>query len=415
VPAGGPHVRTAEIKVPLTNPHASSGDFPGRRGGGGGIQSNPSLVLALALVPVLVRARGAGARGRGGAGGGGRGGVGVGLYPAGRPSGARQRRWLEVDREYYATVHGFDPGRDRERLGRRSRDFKYEAFFPLAGSPGVEVGARVLSIAGDAYNEIAFRHGDDEAVVTCTHTVVKMSTGWDEALGYAEDGMLLGMRAAEDDRAWMVPVELSPEEHFGALKSYVAGIAEWGIEALLDATYRAGDWVDLPFGFNSQMQAQVMLALLEVVPAVARYRLADYLGGLAADYPGWFPARAGLLARRFHLHLLLEDPRTRAIVEEIFPGRVVRAYQYRAANLASARRLAERVPALGRAARASRWLSMFSLGVVLPLLGTLPRSAWEFSSFLLLAWSLYFHKIETHVETKIRWIKATLDDALGVM
>lgn len=241
----------------------------------------------------------------------------------------RQKTLHERDgtntRAYYREVWGFDPVRDRQRLhdgsdrpGRedpraRAGDgpYKYEAWFPLAADPslharGVQAGARVVvTPEPPIQNRIVFRIGPREAVVECVHLAVYAGPPREVATLSIHE--IVERAASTEDR----PVILPPEEHFVALKSYVGGIAAVGIGRLLGTRYHPTDppgrpdpgapeksraspeasrqgtgaspGLDpivsgqLPFGFNHLMQAQVLRALLTVVPDAVWELLAPYL------------------------------------------------------------------------------------------------------------------------------------------
>ncbi|OLS13295.1 MAG: hypothetical protein RBG13Loki_3078 [Promethearchaeota archaeon CR_4] len=133
-----------------------------------------------------------------------------------------------------------------------------EKWHSLANDPGlnragVEVGARaIFQPNGSPQMRIVFRAGDKESSVECVH--VALYSGSLESL------------PSDVDLVWSsegFPLVLDPEEHFFALNSYVAGIAEVGIGAMFAAARDAGN---LPVGFNVLMQQQILRALLLVVP-----------------------------------------------------------------------------------------------------------------------------------------------------
>jgi len=100
-----------------------------------------------------------------------------------------------------------------------------------------------------------FRAGDKEACVECVHVAVY--AGPLESL--PPDAELA--RSSESH-----PIKLAPEEHFFALNSYVAGIAEAGLGGMFALAREAGN---LSVGFNALMQRQVLTVLSRIAPAVA--------------------------------------------------------------------------------------------------------------------------------------------------
>ncbi len=125
---------------------------------------------------------------------------------------------------------------------------------PGLHAAGVEIGARVtVQPKGPPQLRIVFRIGIREASVTCVHMAVY--TGPLDTLPPHAD------LARSSERH---PVDLAPEEHFFALKSYVAGITEVGLGAMFIMAREAGN---LPVGVNAQMQQQILQALTRVAPA----------------------------------------------------------------------------------------------------------------------------------------------------
>ncbi|OLS14580.1 MAG: hypothetical protein RBG13Loki_1771 [Promethearchaeota archaeon CR_4] len=137
--------------------------------------------------------------------------------------------------------------------------YRWEQWYPLQNDPrlftaGIEIGARVtVQPEKPPKLRIVFRGGDEEASVDCVHVAVY--SGSLESLPPDAD---LG-RSSESH-----PVILAPEEHFFALNSYVAGIAEVGLGVMFTLAREAGN---MPVGFNALMQQQILKALTRVAPA----------------------------------------------------------------------------------------------------------------------------------------------------
>lgn len=222
------------------------------------------------------------------------------------------------EREYYLRVWGFDPERERIFLEKESM-YRYEVGFPLKRDPlldgaGVTIWARVdfstnlFSDAVDVHNKLVFKRGSEESFVHCIHTAVNIEL--EEALKLSKLGW-----GAEGDLARsteIFPVELSPEEHFVSLRSYVSGIAEMGIKNALIATYHS-DQINpysLPFGFNALMHRQVVRALEELVPKIAIQICRDVVLYIAESVePAWFLSRFELLNESYDLEsILFTDP-----------------------------------------------------------------------------------------------------------
>ncbi len=155
------------------------------------------------------------------------------------------------ERIYYQTIHGFDPEAGWDGQHRR---YCYNEWFSLRADPqlsvvGVTIGARVEQVpGGPPMNRILFRNKDGrETGVYCTHTVLYAGPA-DDALRFADDS-ILQHAPVQSELDFLAktggPVQLPPWGHFAALKSYVAGIAELGILAMLgmaSGAERVGDY-----------------------------------------------------------------------------------------------------------------------------------------------------------------------------
>lgn len=215
----------------------------------------------------------------------------------------------DAERTYYRTVWGFDPVEDCHPTALYSR--RYEACFGLTQdlplkAIDIKICARVEWQGEEAiHNRIVFRRGGNESAVECTHTLVYAGPTA-AALTFAEDTYTVDENLSATDRAFLArssgPVPLPPWEHFAALKSYVAAVAEIGITTMLRATIPSGDTGDLtdspevPFGFNSFMQSQISAALLQIAPdasfAMRRDFIYEYLDVAS---PRWVMARWAVL------------------------------------------------------------------------------------------------------------------------
>ncbi len=220
----------------------------------------------------------------------------------------------EDDRDYYRQVWGFDPVADRISVGGK---FQYRTEFPLSCDPrltaaGVKIAAEVMfTKRGEVLNHIVFFKGRREAHINCTHTVIYSGT-MDDALTLAQDGILNKFRTLGEQALFnrAGTAKLPPEEHFVALRSYVAAIAEAGIESLLGAgNPPAWDGHDLgmsqPFGFNAAMRTQVVAALREVAPSAAEAILRNVFAELVTTGgPEWFRSRLMLLDGLYFHYLM---------------------------------------------------------------------------------------------------------------
>ncbi len=146
-----------------------------------------------------------------------------------------------------------------------ARTGKYEEGYPLDG-PGDEVldadditiWARVeVDPSGEIHNRVVFRReaGGEvlEGIVACVHLAI-YSASLDELdmIAQRDPGFRNMIQSTEGH-----PVHLPPEEHFFALKSYVAGLANVGIFNLLSAGVQPG--------FNEHWHRQAWDAIIRVV------------------------------------------------------------------------------------------------------------------------------------------------------
>ncbi|HMF30839.1 MAG TPA: hypothetical protein VKK79_05470 [Candidatus Lokiarchaeia archaeon] len=181
------------------------------------------------------------------------------------------------DREYYRAVWGFDPVTDRTTT--EDGMFRYEASFPLDQDPplqavGVTIIARVDWNSGGTRNRIIFRQEKRETAINCVHTVIYEAPA-DEVLNAAPEDLLQHVQSTENR-----PATLPPWEHFAALKSYVGGIADIGIRALMKLEWLPSEFgLDLKIGhlFAVSLPEQIVIHLSEFVPNAFQALLRDAL------------------------------------------------------------------------------------------------------------------------------------------
>ncbi len=226
------------------------------------------------------------------------------------------------DKEYYRDFHGFDPEDNLRVIEGPPRVFRYEADFPLEqdsflNRAGVKISARSEMDAYKIRNRIVFKRGEKESTVDCVHTAVCI---FENAAALppegAEDTILEQVKSTEDYQA-----RLPLAEHFASLKSYVAGIAEIGLANIITTSYHseALNPMTLPFGFNAQMQAQILRALREIAPGETRALIRDHLVELATSVPpAWFIARLSLLDAIYGFaDTLFDEPQAFEVIDEV--------------------------------------------------------------------------------------------------
>jgi hypothetical protein len=204
--------------------------------------------------------------------------------------------------------------------------WRWEDFFPLTRDPalhaaGVEIGARVNIDRGFTSENltqrarIVFRKLAcnkivpncspsrqkcikcpdkyyQEKTVDCTHVAVATAT---------TDDLPADQREFAKTTEY-AELQLDPAETFVALRSYVQGIAEVGIENMYSAKY-PDDPLSMPFGFNSLMQKQVLACLLELCPEAAKNIQMRAIGELLEIAPAeWIKSRARLLNETYYIN-----------------------------------------------------------------------------------------------------------------
>ncbi len=239
------------------------------------------------------------------------------------------------EREYYITVHGFDPVAGRIPLPG-DKGFKYEISYPLEKDPplfqaGVTIGARVEVNPGmPPHNRIILKREVKEAIVNCIHTAIcEVPVGeavkLPETLLNANDATNPTFeRVTSTEKLLLV---LPPEEHFASLKSYVAGIAEMGLTNVLCASYHsdAVNPTTLPFGFNSEMQSQIARALREIAPETTNILVQNVLVELIREVPfDWILPRVQLLNGMYDFErVIFADPAAFEAVFAVVPDPIL--------------------------------------------------------------------------------------------
>ncbi len=213
------------------------------------------------------------------------------------------------ERAYYRGAWGFDP--ETHRLHLQGEDYRYDAWVPLDNDPefgslGIEMGARVdvvhhrgiTEIPGTRiHTRIVFRRRDVEAAARCAHIVLEKAQAGNIMLGTNEwEEKSRETSTGNTTRQAMLP----PWEHFAALKSYVAAIAEAGIGNMLRAAWMGDDMeeavLNRTFGFNAAMQAQVLEALRAIAPGAAAAFWRDWMVELVEKVSiDWIEARQDIL------------------------------------------------------------------------------------------------------------------------
>ncbi len=243
-------------------------------------------------------------------------------------------------RNYYIEYWGFDPKQDKQLLDEDLLKYRYETGYELNNDPqlksaGVSIWARVdmgpprkvkyglwdsrIRYEMDPQNYIVFRRNEREEIIHCIHTAV-IQTNLHKSAGFTSfEGFeqLEGSVSTENQ-----PIPLPAEEHFASLKSYVHGIADFGIQTLMTASYHSErvNPFRLPFGFNSNMQQQVVHALVKIAPRATLPLVVDTILYLADSVPhDWFLSRLPYLDNIYNFERVFRTyPETFEIMDEIF-------------------------------------------------------------------------------------------------
>ncbi len=238
-------------------------------------------------------------------------------------SGSIQEGFSPEIRDYYQTTWGFDPQEERIRLQKHFPFFRYESEFELDQDPklklaGISIAARVDFGYFDGTKSknawIVFKRGDKEEAIYCTHVVVYSAPPGELPSDSEYDLVEMG-RSTERE-----PLPLPPEEIYVALRSYVSGIAEMGITRVMSSSYFSEDInpLTLPFGFNAEMQFQVLRALRRLAAPETREIILEHLFSLIESIPlAWIVERWDLLERVYNLSgAIIDSPEAIHLIRE---------------------------------------------------------------------------------------------------
>ncbi len=228
-------------------------------------------------------------------------------------------------REYYIKVHGFDIIAERQNLPWDPQGFRYEVLFELDSDllfkdAGIVIGARVdtgkpnplgdwitqLESGSKPRNRIVFKRAGKESLVKCVHTAIFQFPSEGKTMGDWDEKALLEYSRSTEHKE----IDLTPEEHFVSLKSFVAGIAEEGIQNMMLASYLSEEVnpFTLPFGFNEHLQGQIIRSLRQLAPEITSGLLHDHLIAIAKKVPAnWFVSRLPLFAQMYFQPTIEEE------------------------------------------------------------------------------------------------------------
>lgn len=204
----------------------------------------------------------------------------------------------------------------------RSMEAEYELVSdPQLRERGLTIAAVVTTEDdGRVRNEIQFRCAGRKASVHCVHTVIA-------TIPVAEFERLLDAgHSGEEEIAKMAPVDgievvsIRPEEHFVALKSYVAGLAEFGLLSALKASYDY-DFPGMQLGLNSMMQRQMIAALQRVAGIeITNDIVFDILSDIFGKCSDWVKKMAFLLDDVYDISArVVTSPHIAELIRERLP------------------------------------------------------------------------------------------------
>lgn len=180
---------------------------------------------------------------------------------------------------------------------------------------------------GKVKNKIAIvdRESGNEGTVNCVHTAIY------SGIIEEPDKMDLMELAKSSENKLIGLDQLDAEEHFLALRSYVAGIAEMGLKSTMLRSYFHEDFFNPDsemLGFNDLMQSQIMSALEVVDPDLNTELRKDIVDGLTERVPPkWFEPRLDVLNKKFGIkQLAAKFPDTRHRLERIYGKNAVDAW-----------------------------------------------------------------------------------------
>ncbi len=158
---------------------------------------------------------------------------------------------------------------------------------PQLDDAGIRISARMLITKNIVKNQIVFKLREKEAKVRCLQTVISN----------------LALNRDEPATGNLLSRLLTPDEHFFALKSYVMGIIEIGLENLFFASNYNSDEFNpnsSAGGFNTNILWQIYQALWSLVPILAFKMLQKlYKKVLALCPKGWLETHNPLFFKEF--------------------------------------------------------------------------------------------------------------------
>ncbi|GAG78869.1 unnamed protein product, partial [marine sediment metagenome] len=178
-------------------------------------------------------------------------------------------------RQYYIDVWGFDPLTNVTQVKKSQHEvyyherynskYKFEESYELNNDPilkdvGVKILARTYVGANGVFNKIVFTHDQREHLVNCNlYSIIKRPISLFESLG---NSVLPIAVISLEDIAAQNPI--LPSDEFVYLKSYIAGIAELGLENILSANmeFKKGEIQLYPFTFQENLRTEIAIAIL---------------------------------------------------------------------------------------------------------------------------------------------------------
>lgn len=192
-------------------------------------------------------------------------------------------------------------------------DYTIKRCVPLLNDSNLgetKICAMVIRDGFRTHNRIVFEGPDGEGNVTCVHTAV-----YEGPISDKPDDAELA-RTTE-----FMNVNITPEEHFFSLNSYVEGIANIGLENMIVLPYTESiDPGTLPFGFNDAMQRQVLEALPRANNAAKEMVKSAFVRIVNSTPPAWLEPRIDMILERYKIGWSDRcEPRVIRAVEAVLP------------------------------------------------------------------------------------------------
>jgi len=224
---------------------------------------------------------------------------------------------------YYQQKWGWDPRKkllleQHDELSYNSHvgQFVWAKDYELCNDPALcEFGIRIWAImkVTRIYHNASFvRHGKWHRVTSNSKPYHSLQSHLRIGFGkYIEDAIMEDHVVSCLHTMVLNPTKISIEEHFVALCSYVDGIASLGISNMLHAQFDYSNTFAMSYGFNAEMQAQIIRSLFNISSFYCSRNLIsdmllDYLSGMIRNVDeSWLCQHATSICGIYQISTLL--------------------------------------------------------------------------------------------------------------